>query len=140
MTKQLQSETLQFNLYKMYKMTTKTRSDIITKKTRSEMHKSTINSELRVHAYFALNYHLCQNYDQNDSFLTVHKNIKASIHKNAQDSTIVECNLYDTNAIVTDWLQVLSNPLRLFRGLNDCKHYLLHLRQATFYTYREGTK
>jgi len=52
----------------------------------------------------------------------------------------VECNFYDTKAIVTDWLQVLSNPLRLFRGLNDCKHYLFHPRQATFYTYTKGTK
>ena len=117
MTKQLQSETLQFNLYKMYRMTKQVS-----------------------HSYFAPNHHLCQNYAQNDSFLTVHKNIKTSIHKNGQQSTIVECNLYRTNAIVTDWLQVLSNPLRLFRGLNDCKHYLLHPRQATFYTYTKGTK
>ena len=36
MTDQLQSETLQFNLYKMYKMTKKTQSQIMTKKTRSE--------------------------------------------------------------------------------------------------------
>jgi len=114
-------------------MTTKTRSEIMTKKTRSKIGRE-------VSAYFAPNHHLRQNYDQNDSFLTVHKNIKASIHKNAQDSKIVECNFYDTNAIVTDWLQVLSNPLRLFRGLNDCKHYLLHPRQATFYTYTKGTK
>ena len=114
-------------------MTKKTRSKIMTKKTRSKIGRE-------VSAYFAPNHHLRQNYDQNDSFLTVHKNIKASIHKNAQDSKIVECNFYDTNAIVTDWLQVLSNPLRLFRGLNDCKHYLLHPRQATFYTYTKGTK
>jgi hypothetical protein len=133
MTKQLQSETLQFNLYKMYKMTTKTRSEIMTKKTRSEIGRE-------ASAYFAPNWHLCQNYTESGSFLTIHKNIKASIHKNAQDSTIVECNFYDTNAIVTDWLQVLSNPLRLFRGLNDCKHYLFHPRQATFYTYTKGTK
>jgi hypothetical protein len=133
MTKQLQSETLQFNLYKMYKMTTKTRSEIMTKKTRSEIGRE-------ASAYFAPNWHLCQNYTESGSFLTIHKNIKASIHKNAQDSTIVECNFYDTNAIVTDWLQVLSNPLRLFRGLNDCKHYLLHPRQATFYTYTKGNK
>ena len=117
MTKQLQSETLQFNLYKMYRMTKQVS-----------------------HSYFAPNHHLCQNYTESGSFLTIHKNIKASIHKNAQDSTIVECNFYDTNAIVTDWFQVVSNPLRLFRGLNDCKHYLFHPRQATFYTYREGTK
>jgi len=133
MTKQLQSETLQFNLYKMYKMTTKTRSEIMTKKTRSGI-------GIEASAYFAPNWHLCQNYAENGSFLTVHKNIKASIHKNAQQTTIVECNFYDTKAIVTDWLQVLSNPMRLFRGLNDCKHYLLHPRQATFYTYRKGTK
>ena len=105
----------------------------MTKKTRSGIGRE-------VSAYFAPNHHLCQNYAENDSFLTVHKNIKASIHKNAQDSTIVECNFYDTKAIVTDWLQVVSNPLRLFRGLNDCKHYLLHPRQATFYTYTKGTK
>ena len=105
----------------------------MTKKTRSGIGRE-------VSAYFAPNHHLCQNYAQNDSFLTVHKNIKASIHKNGQQSTIVECNLYRTNAIVTDWLQVLSNPLRLFRGLNDCKHYLLRPRQATFYTYTKGTK
>jgi len=133
MTKQLQSETLQFNLYKMYKMTTKTRSEIMTKKTRSEIGRE-------ASAYFAPNWHLCQNYTESGSFLTIHKNIKASIHKNAQDSTIVECNFYDTNAIVTDWLQVLSNPLRLFRGLNDCKHYLFHPRQATFFTNTKGTK
>ena len=133
MTKQLQSETLQFNLYKMYKMTTKTRSEIMTKKKRSKIGRE-------VSACFAPNYHLCQNYAQSGSFLTVHKNIKASIHKNAQDSTIVECNFYDTKAIVTDWLQVLSNRLRLFRGLNDCKHYLFHPCQATFYTYTKGTK
>jgi len=114
-------------------MTKETRSEIMTKKTRSGIGRE-------ASAYFAPNYHLCQNYDQNDSFLTVHKNIKASIHKNAQDSTIVECNFYDTNAIVTDWFQVVSNPLRLFRGLNDCKHYLFHPRQATFYTYTKGTK
>jgi len=133
MTKQAFGNPEQFNLYKMYKMTTKTRSKIMTKKTRSGIGRE-------VSAYFAPNYHLCQNYAQNDSFLTVHKNIKASIHKNAQDSTIVECNLYDTKAIVTDWLQVLSNRLRLFRRLNDCKHYLLYPCQATFYTYTKGTK
>ena len=65
MTKQLQSETLQFNLYKMYKMTKKTRSEIMTKKTRSRI-------GMEVSAYFAPNYHLCQNYAENASFLTVH--------------------------------------------------------------------
>ena len=74
-------------------------------------------------AYFAPNYHLCQNYAENGSFLTVHKNIKASIHKNAQQTTIVECNLYRTNAKVT--LELLS---------------VLHPRQATFYTYTKGTR
>jgi len=133
MTKQAFGNPEQFNLYKMYKMTTKTRSEIMTKKTRSEIGRE-------ASAYFAPNWHLCQNYTENGSFLTVYKNIKTSIHKNGQQSTIVECNLYRTNAIVTDWLQVLSNPLRLFRGLNDCKHYLLHPRQATFYTYTKGTK
>jgi hypothetical protein len=39
MTKQLQSETLQFNLYKMYKMTKKTRSGIMTKKTVSKLYR-----------------------------------------------------------------------------------------------------
>ena len=133
MTKQAFGNPEQFNLYKMYKMTTKTRSEIMTKKTRSEIGRE-------ASAYFAPNWHLCQNYTESGSFLTIHKNIKASIHKNAQDSTILECNFYDTNAIVTDWLQVLSNPLRLFEGLNDCKHYLLHPCQATFYTYTKGTK
>ena len=115
------------------KMKRKKWSKIMTKKKWSEIGR-------KASAYFAPNYHLCQNYAQNDSFLTVHKNIKASIHKNGQASTIVECNFYDTNAIVTDWFQVVSNPLRLFRGLNDCKHYLFHPRQATFYTYTKGTK
>ena len=115
------------------KMTKKKRSEIMTKKKQSKIGRE-------VSAYFATNYHLCQNYTESGSFLTIHKNIKASIRKNGQASTIVECNFYDTKAIVTDWLQVLSNRLRLFRGLNDCKHYLLHPRQATFYTYREGTK
>ena len=53
-------------------MTKKTSSGVMTRKTRSEMHKSTINSELRVHAYFAANYHLCQNYTENGSVVTVH--------------------------------------------------------------------
>ena len=66
MTNQLQSETLQFNLYKMYKMTTKTRSGIMTRKTRSK-----IGGEFS--AYFAPNYHLCQNYTESGSFLTVRK-------------------------------------------------------------------
>jgi len=114
-------------------MTKQKGSDIMTKKTRSGI-------GIQASAYFAPNWHLCQNYAENGSFLTIHKNIKASIHKNGQQSTIVECNLYRTNAIVTDWLQVLSNPLRLFRWLNDCKHYLFHPRQATFYTYTKGTK
>ena len=102
-------------------MTKETRSEIMTKNTRSGIGRE-------VSAYFAPNYHLCQNYTESGSFLTVHKNIKASIHKNAQQSTIMECNLYRTNAIVTDWLQLLSNPLQLFRGLNDCKDYLFHPR------------
>ena len=114
-------------------MTKKTRSKLLTRQTRSKIGRE-------VSAYFAPNHHLCQNYTENGSFLTVYKNIKASIRKNGQASTIVECNFYDTKAIVTDWLQVVSNPLRLFRGLNDCKHYLLHPRQATFYTYTKGTK
>ena len=114
-------------------MTKKKRSEIMTKKKGSEI-------GMEESAYIAPNYHLCQNYTESGSFLTVHKNIKTSIHKNGQQSTIVECNFYDTKAIVTDWLQVLSNRLRLFRGLNDCKHYLFHPRQATFYTYTKGTK
>ena len=125
MTKQPQSETLQFNLYKMYKMTTKTRSEIMTKKTRSEIGRE-------ASAYFAPNWHLCQNYTESGSFLTIHKNIKASIHKNTQQTTIVECNLYRTNAIVTDWLQVLSNPLRLFRELKDCKQPFYTLARIPF--------
>ena len=60
-------------------MTKKTRSDIMTKKKRSET-----GSE--VSAYFAANYHLCQNYAENGSFLTV--------HKSARSSTIVERNRY----------------------------------------------
>ena len=88
-------------------MTKKKGSKLMTRQTQSK-----IGGE--VSAYFAPNYHLCQNYTENGSFLTVHKNIKASIHKNAQDSTIVECNFYDTNAIVTDWLQVLlRKPLAI---------------------------
>jgi len=67
MTKQLQSETLQFNLYKMYRMTKQVS-----------------------HSYFAPNHHLCQNYTESGSFLTIHKNIKASIRKNAQETTIME--------------------------------------------------
>ena len=35
-------------------------------------------------AYFAPNYYLCQNYAENDSFLTIHKNIKTSFHKNTE--------------------------------------------------------
>ena len=56
-------------------MTKETRSEIMTKKTRSGIGRE-------VSAYFAPNYHLCQNYTESGSFLTV--------HKNAQDSTIVE--------------------------------------------------
>jgi len=115
----------QFKLYKMYKMTKKTRSEIMTKKTRSEIGRE-------ASAYFAPNWHLCQNYTESGSFLTVHKNIKASIHKNAQQSTIMECNCYRTKAIVTDWLQVLSNPLRLFRELKDCKQPFYTLARIPF--------
>ena len=64
-------------------MTKKTRSGILTKKKRSGIGRE-------VSAYFAPNYHLCQNYTESGSFLTVHKNIKASIHKN------MECNRYGT--------------------------------------------
>ena len=107
-------------------MTTKKQSGIMTRKTGSEIGR-------QVSAYFAPNYHLCQNYTENGSVL--------SVHKSAQSSTIVECNRYHTSAIVTVPLQVLSrNRLRLFRGLNDCKHYLLHPSQATFYTYTKGNK
>ena len=102
-------------------MTKKKGSKLLTRQTRSNIGR-------KASAYSAPNWHLCQNYAENGSFLTVHKNIKASIHKNAQQSTIMECNLYRTNAIVTDWLQLLSNPLQLFRGLNDCKDYLFHPR------------
>ena len=80
-------------------MTKKKGSEIMTKKTRSEI-------GIEASAYFAPNWHLCQNYAENGSFLTV--------HKSAQSSTIMECNLYRTNAIVTDWLQVLSRkPLAI---------------------------
>jgi len=58
-------------------MTKKTRSEIMTKKKRSEIGRE-------ASAYFAPNYHLCQNYAENGSFLTV--------HKSARSSTIVECN------------------------------------------------
>jgi len=112
-------------------MTKKKGSEIMTKKTRSEI-------GIEASAYFAPNWHLCQNYTENGSFLTVHKNIKASIHKNAQQSTIMECNLYRTNAIVTDWLQVLSNPLRLFRELNDCKQPFYTLAKLPFTPTRKG--
>ena len=107
MTKQPFGNPEQFKLYKMYKMTKKKGSGIMTKKTGSEIGRE-------ASAYIAPNWHLCQNYAENGSFLTVHKNIKASIHKNAQQTTMVECNLYRTNAIVTDWLQVLSRkPLAI---------------------------
>ena len=56
-------------------MTKKKESKKITKKTRSEIGRE-------ASAYFAPNWHLCQNYTESGSFLTV--------HKNAQDSTIVE--------------------------------------------------
>ena len=80
-------------------MTKKKGSKKMTKKTRSEIGRAFT-------AYFAPNYHLCQNYAENGSFLTV--------HKSAQSSKIVECNRYRTNAIVTDWLQVLSRkPLAI---------------------------
>jgi len=35
-------------------------------------------------AYFAPNWHLCQNYTEKGSFLTIHKNIKTSIRKNTE--------------------------------------------------------
>ena len=60
-------------------MTKKTRSEIMTKKKRSEIGRE-------ASAYFAPNYHLCQNYAENGSFLTV--------HKSARSSTIVERNRY----------------------------------------------
>ena len=60
-------------------MTKKTRSEIMTKKKRSEIGRE-------ASAYFAPNYHLCQNYAENGSFLTV--------HKSARSSTIVESNRY----------------------------------------------
>ena len=59
-------------------MTKKTSSGIMTRKTRSEIARE-------FSAYFAPNYHLCQNYAEKGSFLTV--------HNSAQSSTIVECNL-----------------------------------------------
>ena len=62
-------------------MTEKTRSGILTKKTWSEIGRE-------ASAYFAPNYHLCQYYAENGSFLTV--------HKSAQSSRIVECNRYYT--------------------------------------------
>ena len=97
-------------------MTKKKGSKLLTRQTRSNIGR-------KASAYSAPNYHLCQNYAENGSFLTVHKNIKTSIHKNGQQSTMVECNLYRTNAKVT--LELLS---------------VLHPRQATFYTYTKGTK
>ena len=69
-------------------MTKKTRSKLLTRQTRSKIGR-------KASAYFAPNYHLCQNYTESGSFLTVHKNIKASIHKN------MECNHNDTSALVT---------------------------------------
>ena len=47
-------------------MTKKTRSEIMTKKKRSEIGRE-------ASAYFAPNYHLCQNYTESGSFLTVRK-------------------------------------------------------------------
>ena len=69
-------------------MTKKKWSEILTKKKWSEIGR-------KASAYFAPNYYLCQNYTESGSFLTVHKNIKASIHKN------MECNHNDTSALVT---------------------------------------
>jgi len=89
-------------------VTKKTRSDIMTKKKRSELGREFTT-------YFAPNYHLCQNYTESGSFLTV--------HKSAQSSTIAECNLYRSILKVT--LELLG---------------VLHPSQATFYTYTEGTK
>ena len=83
-------------------MTKETSSEIMTKKTRSEIGREA--SE-----YIAPNYHLCQNYTENGSFLTVHKNIKTSIHKNEQTSRIVESNRYHPTAKVTLSSQVLSS-------------------------------
>jgi len=60
-------------------MTKKTPSGIMTKKTLSEIGRE-------ASAYFTPNYHLCQNYAESGSFLT--------IHKSAQSSTIVERNRY----------------------------------------------
>jgi len=80
-------------------MTKKKGSKLLTRQTRSNIGR-------KASAYSAPNYHLCQNYAENGSFLTV--------HKSAQSSKIVECNRYRTNAIVTDWLQVLSRkPLAI---------------------------
>jgi hypothetical protein len=58
-------------------MTKETRSEIMTKKTRSRIGRE-------VSAYFAPNYHLCQNYTESGSFLTP--------LKSAQSCTIVACN------------------------------------------------
>ena len=62
-------------------MTKKTRSELLTRKTWSEIGRE-------ASAYFAPNHRLCQNYAENGSFLT--------IHKSAQSSRIVECNLYQS--------------------------------------------
>ena len=97
-------------------MTKKKGSKLLTRQTRSNIGR-------KASAYSAPNYHLCQNYAENGSFLTVHKNIKTSIHKNEQTSRIVESNRYNPTAKVT--LELLS---------------VLHPRQATFYTYTKGTK
>ena len=88
-------------------MTKKTRSGIMTKKPRSGIGRE-------VSAYFAPNYHLCQNYTESGSFLTVHKNIKASIHKN------MECNHNDTSALVTLSSQTLVRQrITNFSNVND---------------------
>ena len=83
MTEQAFGNSEQFKLYKMYKMTKKKGSEIMTKKTRSGI-------GIQASAYFAPNWHLCQNYTESGIFLTIHKNIKASIRKNAQETTIME--------------------------------------------------
>ena len=97
-------------------MTKKKGSKLLTRQTRSNIGRE-------ASAYFAPNWHLCQNYAENGSLLAVHKNIKTSIHKNEQTSRIVESNRYNPTAKVT--LELLS---------------VLHPRQATFYTYTKGTR
>ena len=53
-------------------MTKKTRSEIMTKKKRSEIGRE-------ASAYFAPNYHLCQNYAENANLVTVHKSAQSCI-------------------------------------------------------------